>query len=371
MRKESLKNFICLFVLSLCGLASLGSAAQIRGYVSVYAPFDVNVKQDIRSVKSSPTYHSDFIWGVGAEYLVFPVGPLMVGGGAGYLSEQKDGDMSLVMPAFPLFASVGVIGPEKWTVRPYLQARIGYPLSASRDLSWWRRPLNFFASGNIGIQLPYHLGVEATFAYLTMNKYFKNNDMEFRANSFKMGGSLTVQFDLFGKSSSSEKGKQEKEDSAQIQKAEENPVPGEGAFETDSVLTTAEEASAEPVESVTEPAAESFAEDSLNQSNERSPEEALMELSAESADETVTPDTSVASVEMIAEETIQESSVENQAEESDALPVGEPEPAAEAVETPAPESAKKVTSKKKASKKSKAKAKKSSTKKSKKTKKKK
>lgn len=191
--------------LALGAFMTFGSAAQIQGIISGFAPGDVDVKGNIGGAKSNAELHSDFMWSVGAEFLVFPVGPLMAGGGLGFISVQQDGNDNVVMPALPLWGSVGVIGPEKWSVRPYLEARIGYPIPISRFLTWWNRPSNFYVAGNIGAQLPYHMGVEFNCVYMTMNKYFKTQDADFRMNSLKFGGSITVHFDLFKNSAESDK----------------------------------------------------------------------------------------------------------------------------------------------------------------------
>lgn len=198
MKKFDAKIVSSAFALVLGAFVSSSPAAQIQAFVSGYAPGDVNENQDQNGTESNSTLHSDFMWGLGVEALALPVGPLMIGGGIGFLSLQTDGGDNVVMPAIPLFASIGLIGPETWPARPYLEARVGYPIPASSLETWWNEPTNFFVGGNVGVQLPYHMGVEFNCSYLTMNKNFSDEKINFRLSSMKIGGSITVHFDLSG-----------------------------------------------------------------------------------------------------------------------------------------------------------------------------
>ncbi|MCF0224197.1 MAG: hypothetical protein HUK20_08000, partial [Fibrobacter sp.] len=182
-------------------LVSFTSAAQIQGFVSGYAPGDVDEKKEAKGKETTKKLHADFMWGLGAEFLANPVGPLMVGGGLGFFSVQQDGGEYVVMSSIPVWASLGLIGPEQWSVRPYLEARVGYPIPAATLMTWWDKPYNFFVTGTVGVQLPYHVGVEFDCTYLTMDKYFAKYNVDFRLTSLKIGGSITVHFDLSGKSS--------------------------------------------------------------------------------------------------------------------------------------------------------------------------
>ncbi|MCF0224716.1 MAG: hypothetical protein HUK20_10640 [Fibrobacter sp.] len=192
-----MKKFSSALAFVLGAFVSFSSAAQIQGFVSGYAPGNVDEK---RESHGTTKLHSDFMWGLGAEFLANPAGPLIVGGGLGFFSVQKDGGDIVVMPSVPLWASIGVIGPDNWAVRPYVEARFGYPIPAARFATWWDKPMNLFATGVVGAQLPYHMGVEFDCTYLTMDKYFKKYDQNFHLNSIKVGGSITVHFDLFNSS---------------------------------------------------------------------------------------------------------------------------------------------------------------------------
>jgi len=193
-----MKRVFTTLALALGTFATVSSATQIQGFISGYAPSSVEEVRTENGNNTTSSLHSDFSWSLGAELLISPVNYLMVGGGLGFFSVQQDGSDNVVMPAIPIFASVGVIGPEKWIVRPYFQARVGYAFPAATFSTWWSKPLNFLVSGNIGAHLPYHMGVELNCAYLSMDKNFKNDGVNFRLNSVKFGGSITVHFDLFG-----------------------------------------------------------------------------------------------------------------------------------------------------------------------------
>lgn len=333
---------------------SMGSAAQIQGFASGYAPGKVDVKKKVKGQESDLDFDSDLVWGLGAEFLVNPVGPLYVGGGLGFISEQKDGDASLVMPAVPVFGSIGVIGPQKWPVRPYLGARVGYPVPASQDKSWWRKPLNFVVTGNVGAQLPYHMGLEFDCTYLTMYKYFDAQDMGFRTNSLKFGGSLTVHFDLFGGNSGKPDEKPEEKPAAPADTAapavEETPA-SESAPASETVADSAT-AEAPVAESVDQPVAEPVEEPA-----------AAEPVAEEPAAEPLQDDfeTAAAATEPVegtpAEETPAEESAEAAAEPAEAETAAEAaeEPAEEPAVEAAPEPEKKAV--KKSAKKSKAKKK--------------
>lgn len=328
MKTLDLKIVTSTLALMLGSLTSFSSAAQIQGFISGYAPGDVDVKEDAKGKESNLDYHSDFTWSLGAEFLVSPVSPLVVGGGLGFFSVQKDGDANIVMPAIPLWGSVGVIGPEKWTARPYFEARIGYPLPAATFATWWRKPLNFYVGGNVGVQLPYHMGVEFNCTYLTMDKYFKDEDINYRMSSLKFGGSITVHFDLFKSSSESDKSPAKNE----------NPY-AEQATENFSYGYTATEVNENPEAAPSE-------EPSYTGYGEQSAEAPVTE---EPAPEAVPAEEQPA--EPVAEEVAEPAPVESETPEAEAPAE---EPAAEPAPEPEPEPkpvAKKATSKKKTAKK--------------------
>lgn len=313
--------------------ASFSSAAQIQGFISGYAPSTVEMETDKNAGNTSYDYDSDFMWGLGVEYLANPIGPLMVGGGLGYFSVQKDGDDNLMMPAFPVWAYLGVIGPEKWTARPYLGARVGYPIPATSLTTWWDKPKHFFVTGNVGAQLPYHMGVEFDCTYLTMDKYVKKQDNNYRVSSLKFGGSITVHFDLFGGSRDTDNSSAEKENAAA------EPALMESSYESNSNDTGDNSYPADPYS------------DTIDQPAEQAP----MEPEAELADATPSEDQPA---EEVAEAAPEESP---EAEASAAEPAAEEpteEPAAEPAPEPEPKpAAKKTTSKKKSAKKAPAKKK--------------
>ncbi|WP_073225284.1 hypothetical protein [Fibrobacter sp. UWEL] len=355
-----MKRVSTTLALALGAFATLASAAQIQGFVSGYAPGDVKVKQTVNGVESNYDLHSDIAYSLGGEFLVFPAGPLMVGGGLGFVSVQKDGDNNVVMPAVPLFASVGVIGPERWDARPYFEARFGYPIPASKFMTWWNKPLNFYASANVGVQLPYHMGVELNWSYLTMEKNFKKSDADYRFNSMKFGGSITVHFDLFKSDDESNAASAVKDDVAA------EPV-AEPAAEENSYGYSSDESATEslPTEEPSysdyygEPAADQPAEESVTEESagEQTP---VSEEPYAGSDEQASEESEVASEEPASEDAspAEDAAEESVAEETPAEEtVAEPEPEPEPTVAPAPEKkpAAKKASKKKAAKKSKAK----------------
>lgn len=331
-----MKRVSSAFAFILGAFVTFSSAAQIQGFVTGYAPGDVKEKRDVKGVESEKDLHSDFAWGLGAEFLTFPVGNLMVGGGLGFISSQDDGGDMVVMPAMPLWGSVGAIAPEEWKVRPYVEARIGYPLPLTTFKTWWNSPLDFFVMGNIGAQLPYHMGVEINCTYLTMKKQFKKLiDAGYRLNSLKFGGSITVHFDLFKNASASSPMP------AQNESAYSEPAAEEFSY---GYTAPEEQPAAEP--NVTD---EQPAESTAEAASEDMPvAEPLAEDAAEPApEEQETP---------AAEEPVEEPAAETAEAPAE-------EPAAE----PAPEPEKKPAAKKKSSKKTKKSTKKSPKKSTKKT----
>lgn len=347
----------------LGAFATFGSAAQIQGFISGYAPGNVEELKKSKGVETSQDLHSDFMWGLGAEFLANPVGPLVVGGGLGFFSLQQDGDVNVVMPSIPLWASIGVIGPEQWSVRPYLEARVGYPIPATGLSTWWDKPLDFFVTGTVGVQLPYHMGVEFDCTYLTMDKYFKEYDVNFRLSSVKIGGSITVHFDLSGSSAEPAAAPANKSDvvkpseefsSAVSSDANENTEPSvseEQPYSDYGVQPTEEPAEETAV--AEEPVAEeAVAEPVAEYGSEESSEEQLVEDAAEPG---------AGENESSVEETSAYETAETAPEESVAAeepPAGEPvaepkpEPAPELSPEPQPEPAAAPAAKKSSSKKS-------------------
>lgn len=327
----------------LAAFVTFSSAAQIQGFFTGYAPSIVDEYKTVRGVEKYSELHSDFMWSLGGEFLVNPVGPLMVGGGLGFFSVQQDGDVNVVMPSVPLWGSVGVIGPETWTARPYLEFRVGYPVPAARFATWWDKPLNFFATGAIGVQLPYHMGVEFDYTYITMDKYFKKHDVNFRLDVAKFGGSITVHFDLSGSAAAP---------AAEPAKKADVVVPaGEFSSETSSDVIENQETS--------EPEEQTYSSDFSEQSAEESSEEAAEESAAEETfDNSSVEDSSEAGAaeeesvaeesaaeEAPVEESVAEEPVAEVPAEENAEPVVAPEPKPEPASAPA---AKKASSKKSA-----------------------
>ena len=328
----------------LGAFATFSSAAQIQGFVTGYAPGDVDEKKEANGVESSSDLHSDFAWSVGAEFLAFPAGPLMVGGGLGFMSVQQDGSDYVVMPALPLWGSVGVIGPESWSARPYFEVRAGYPVPVSRFKTWWNRPLNFFVSGNVGVQLPYHMGVEFNYTYLTMEKYFKKSDVDFRLSSFKFGGSITIHFDLF-KSAEPSKDESVKDNAVAAPVTEDysgESVSSDISENTDAA-TPDEVYSGNADQPAEQPAEEPVAEESVA-------EESVTETVAEPVSDEVATEEQPAeeNTEVAPEDTV---AAETPAEEAPVAETPAEEPAAEPVAEPAPAPEKKPAAKKKATKK--------------------
>ncbi|MCQ2096626.1 MAG: hypothetical protein MJY87_01620 [Fibrobacter sp.] len=341
------------------GAFAFSSAAQIQGFFSGYAPTIVDEYKEVKGKEIYSELNSDFMWGLGAEFLANPVGPLVVGGGLGFFSLQQDGDVYVVMPSIPLWASVGVVGPEQWTVRPYLEFRAGYPIPATGLSTWWDKPLNFFVTGSIGVQLPYHMGVEFDYTYISMDKYFKDYDVNFRLASAKFGGSITIHFDLSGSSSEPAAVPARKADV--VKPAEEfsseassdmsenvESAPAEEHTYGDYSEQPAEEP--EVQESVAEPVTEYGSEESSDEQAVEETAESGAEEENSSAEESVAEESSAE--EAPAEETVAEESVaeETPAEET-AEPAVEPEPKPEPAAAPEPKpepAAKKAGSKKSA-----------------------
>lgn len=332
-RDFEMKFSSCAFALVLGALATVSSATQIQGIVSGYAPGSVDENMSAPSGSKSSALHSDFSWSLGAELLTSPVNYLMAGGGIGFFSVQKDGGDNVVMPAIPLWGSVGVIGPEQWIARPYFMARVGYAFPAAKFSTWWSKPLNFLVGANLGVQLPYHMGVEFNCTYLSMNKNFKDDDVNFRLNALKIGGSVTVRFDLFGESSSA-------------------------ASNTTSITKTVV-----VVETSTEPAAEdysSYSSDNSGSTSNDDPYSAYGETSTEtgssdygagSSSEPAAEEVASEGSTDAAEETAAEEAVEEPAPEKAAPPAPEEKPAAKKSSKKTTKKAAKKTTKKKAAKK--------------------
>lgn len=317
----------CAFALVLGALATVSSATQIQGIVSGYAPGSVDENMSAPSGSKSSALHSDFSWSLGAELLTSPVNYLMAGGGIGFFSVQKDGGDNVVMPAIPLFGSVGVIGPEQWIARPYFMARVGYAFPAAKFSTWWSKPLNFLVGANLGVQLPYHMGVEFNCTYLSMNKNFKDDDVNFRLNALKIGGSVTVRFDLFGESSSA-------------------------ASNTTSITKTVV-----VVETSTEPAAEDYSSSYSSDAGESTesssydPYSAYGESSSETSSTDYGAESSSEPAADVEEAAAEEVAAEAPAEEPKAEPAPAPEKKAAAKKAPAKKKPAKKAAKKKAAKK--------------------
>jgi len=341
-----MKRVSTALALVLGTFVSFSSAAQVQGFVSGYAPGTVDEKTE--SNGSHLDINSDFMWALGAEFLTNPVGPLVVGGGFGYFSIQKDGGDKVMMPAFPVFLSIGAIGPEKWTVRPYLGARVGYPLPATKFMTWWDKPQHFFVTGNIGAQLPYHMGLEFDCTYLTMDKYIKKTDANYRLSTVKFGGSITVHFDLFKDSAVSDDSSAEKDTATE--------PAADNSADTNNPYDASENTEyTDPYASYSDPYVEQPAEDSMTGESAAEPtEEPVAEPTSEEMSAEDAPAEEAAAEEIPAEEPVAEDAVAETPSE---------EPAAEPALEPAPEpkpAAKKAASKKKSAKKT---AKKASTKK--------
>lgn len=316
-----MKRVITTLALALGTFATVSSATQIQGFISGYAPSSVEEVRTENGNNTTSSLHSDFSWSLGAELLISPVNYLMVGGGLSFFSVQQDGSDNVVMPAIPIFASVGAIGPEQWIVRPYFLARVGYAFPAATFSTWWSKPLNFIVGGNIGVHLPYHMGVELNCTYLSMDKNFKADDVNFRLNSVKFGGSITVHFDLSGNSA-----------------AASNDAPF-----TKTVVV---------VETSTEPAAEDYSSYSSDNSGSTSNDDPYSAY-GETSTETGSSDYGAgSSSEPAAEEVASEGSTDA-AEEAAAEEVAAEAPAEEPKAEPAPEKkdAKKAPAKKKPAKK--------------------
>ncbi|MCF0222375.1 MAG: hypothetical protein HUK19_08785 [Fibrobacter sp.] len=331
------------FALVLGAFASVSSATQVQGFVSGFIPGSVEELMESDGAKKSTSLHSDFSWALGAEVLTYPVNYLMVGGGIGFYSLQKDGGDNVVMPAIPVWASVGVIGPKAWTARPYFEARIGYAFPATPLSTWWSKPLNFLVGANLGVHLPYHMGVEFNCTYLSMNKNFKDDGVNFRLSAVKIGGSVTVHFDLFGGSTASNAESAKKSNAFEV-----TPEPAAEPATDDNLYGY--------------PSSEGTESSGYGESSYDSTGDQTAESSAEPASGYGSEESSAA----------ESSTVEEPAEESSEGDVAEETPAEEAVEAPAPEAkpepAAQKTSKKKAAKKStKKKAKKAAKKSTKKT----
>lgn len=344
-----MKRVSTVIALALGAFATFSSAAQIKGLISGYAPGNVEEIKTTKGVDQVTNYNSDISWSVGAEFLTNPAAPVLIGGGLGFMSMQQDGGDYIVIPSVPLWGSFGLVVPQQnWVARPYFLVRVGYLIPTSQYMTWWNKPLNFHVGGNIGVQLPYHMGVEFNCTYLTMNKYYKRSDVNFSLRSLKIGGSITVHFDLFNSSSDAGSSSAVKDEffvepatadnSSETSSMSENTETTSSYEDPYSVYgeTSTEEPAAE------EPVAESAAEEPATETPAAEPaaEESAAEETAESATE---ESEASATEESAAEAPAEEPAVEAAAEPA-AEPVAEPAPAPKAA-------AKKAPAKKKAAKK--------------------
>lgn len=324
--------------LALGVFATFSSASQIKGFVSGYAPSSVQVVETSNGTDKYSNIKSDFVWSLGGEMMTSLTGPVLIGGGVGFISVQKDGGVNTVMPAIPVWASVeAVFGPEVWKVRPYVEARVGYAFPAAKFATWWGKPLNFIVGGNIGALLPYHMGVEINCTYLSMDKIFKTENVNYRLNSLKIGGSITVNFDLSKNGSAA----------AEKKNAAEPATVDVSVFNSNSETNTSSEPSSN------EDPYSNYG-DSAEQSAEASEESAADDTATESAEED--------SAEEAAEESTGEEASEAESAEEAVAEAPAEEPKAEAPAPAAKPAAKKVV--KKTTKKTTKKAAKKTTKKS-------
>ncbi len=202
MVRDNMKRFSIL-ALALGILAVSSSATDIQGTLTGYFSSDISIKEKLNGVEVSNNVKSDMTLGIGVDFLAFPVGPLMVGGGFGYFGLQKDtGDEDIVARALPLWGTIGAIGPdigpESWMICPYGGVRLGYPVPAARNETWWNNPMNFYFNGFIGARFPYHTGLELEMTYITMQKSFKKQDLVYNTSSMKFGVSFVGYFTISG-----------------------------------------------------------------------------------------------------------------------------------------------------------------------------
>lgn len=201
-----MKRFSIL-ALALGIFAVSSSATDIQGSLTGYFGSDLQIKEKLNGAETSNNIKSDFTVGLGVDFLAFPVGPLMLGGGLGYFGLQKDtGDEDIVARALPLWGTVGAIGPdigpESWMICPYGGIRLGYPVPAARNETWWSKPANFYFNGFIGARFPYHTGLELEMTYITMQKSFRKQDLSYRTSSTKFGISFIGYFTVSGEEKS-------------------------------------------------------------------------------------------------------------------------------------------------------------------------
>lgn len=79
---------------------------------------------------------------------------------------------------------------------PYIVARIGVlPLLTGKG-SWWERPFNFFATGGLGVVLPFRIGFEVNYDYASVLKSFEYKDTKFRISTGKLGVRLSFGFEI-------------------------------------------------------------------------------------------------------------------------------------------------------------------------------
>lgn len=352
-----MKRVSTVLALAVGAFATLSSAAQIQGFVSGFAPGSVEEVRTDKGTNKITSYDSDFSWSLGAEFLAFPANYVMVGGGVGFLSMLQNGDKGIVIPSLPLWGTVGVIGPEQWVARPYFAVRVGYPIPLSTYWSWFRNPVDFVISGNLGVHLPYHMGVELNCSYLTMDKFYRAEDVNFRLNSLKIGGSITVRFDLFGGASSSDK--KAEQPAAVAEPAAEDYSSSFGSSESSENTETS--TYDDPYSAYGDPASEQPSEETA--SKEPAAEEPVAEEAA--SEEVASEEPAEETAEEAASEPAEEVAEEAPAEEPKAEPAPAPAAKPAAKKAPAKKAAKKTTKKttKKAAKKTTKKSTKKTTKK--------
>lgn len=346
------------------GILTVSSyAIEIQGTLTGYFSSDIEVKQKLNGIETSNKTKSDITPAAGIEFLGFPVGPLMIGGGLGYFGQQKDtGDEDIVARAVPVWGTIGLIGPENWTLCPYGGARVGYPVPAARNETWWNKPVNYYLNGFVGARLPYHVGLEFEASYITMQKWFKKQDLVYNVSSLKFGVSLVGYFTLSGEGRSKPKDnapEEKKNEGAEsmdfsVFNADTSSTANSDPYATDSSTTDPYATDPYATESsASEPATDSAATDPYA-ADPYATESSASDSSA--ADPYATePATDLAADSTATQEPAAE---EPAAEEPAAEEVAAEEPAAEPAVEPAPEPEKKPVAKKKPAAKKKAAAKK-------------
>lgn len=123
--------------------------------------------------------------------------PIRYGFGVGYKSPLKEDNTNIVPASIPVWGTFafGRINTDA-IFSPYAVGRVGVLPLITGDGNWWERPFDFFVAGGLGVILPYRIGVEVNYEYISVLKSYESNDLNFRISAGKFGARLSFGFEL-------------------------------------------------------------------------------------------------------------------------------------------------------------------------------